>query len=196
MNLAEFTSAFEILIGHEGGYSDEAQDPGNWTGNAVGVGLLRGTKYGIASGSYSTELEALPQDARASMPASVADLTLDQAQAIYRVGYWDRVCCDALPPPLALLVFDAAVNNGVGRAALWLQEAAGAAADGDIGPQTLAAVTSAAAREGGAALCAEFMARRLMFMASLPTWPVFGLGWARRLSLLPFQAMTMTGATP
>jgi lysozyme family protein len=195
MSASEFASAFEILIGHEGGFSNEPRDPGNWTGNVVGSGSQRGTKYGIASGSYATELGALAPDVRAAMPESVADITLDQARAIYRAAYWDRVSCDALPPPLALLVFDAAVNNGVGRAARWLQEAAGAAVDGDIGPETLAAVTSACARAGGAAVCAEFMAQRLAFMASLSTWPVFGLGWSRRLSLLPFQAMTMSGAT-
>ena len=30
--------------------------------------------------------------------------------------------------------------------------------------------------------------RRLLFMAGLPTWGQFGLGWARRLCLLPYQA--------
>jgi lysozyme family protein len=53
-------------------------------------------------------------------------------------------------------------------------------------------VQRAAQTQGGAALCAEFLARRLSFMASLPTWRTFGLGWARRLCSLPYQSLTMT----
>ena len=96
---------------------------------------------------------------------------------------------DALPPPLALLVFDAAVNNGVGRAAVWLQLAAGAAPDGQLGPRTLAAVAAQAAAWPD--LAAEFHAQRMNYMAGLPTWRTFGLGWARRLARLPLQAATL-----
>ena len=103
----------------------------------------------------------------------------------------NRVEGEALPPPLALLVFDAAVNNGVGHAIRWLQSAVCVNADGQIGPATRAAIVSASSRSGGAAICAEFQAQRLAFMASLPTWRIFGLGWARRLCQLPYQSMNM-----
>ena len=171
-----FDRAFAVVVGHEGGYSAERADPGNWTGGTVGAGRLAGTRFGISAATY---------------PAlDIANLTLADAQAIYRRDYWDRVQADALPPALALLVFDAAVNNGVGRAGRWLQSAAGVAVDGQIGPATLAAVAKAAG--DGAALCGEFMALRLSFMASLPTWRAFGLGWARRLCALPYESLTMT----
>ena len=176
MSDTTFAQAFTLVIGHEGGYSDESADPGNWTGGAVGAGELRGTKFGISAGAYPD--------------LDIANLTLEQAQDIYRRDYWSRVRADDLPPPLALLVFDAAVNNGVGRATRWLQTAAGAVADGVIGPETMAAI-AAAAKGGGAGLCAEFQAQRLAFMAGLPTWRVFGLGWARRLCALPYQSLTM-----
>src|SRR5262249_31147441 len=57
---------------------------------------------------------------------------------IYRERYWLPASCPALPPPLALFHFDAAVNQGVAAAARLLQEAVGAAVDGEIGPETLA----------------------------------------------------------
>jgi hypothetical protein len=38
------------------------------------------------------------------------------------------------------------------------------------------------------------MAQRLAFMAALPTWKLFGLGWARRLCALPWQSLTMPDA--
>lgn len=170
-----FDQAFRIVVGEEGAYSCNAQDPGNWTGGACNVGRLLGTKYGIAACS------------RPSL--DISNLTLEEARDIYRTEYWNAVAADGLPPPLALLVFDAAVNNGVSRAVRWLQTAIGAKADGVIGPATLLALAKHAGQ--GAALCAEFQAQRLAFMASLPGWHVFGLGWARRLCRLPFNAMTM-----
>ena len=133
----------------------------------------------------------------ASQPPSypgtdIEGLTLAAAAELYRRDYWDRIRGDELPPPLALLVFDAAVNNGVGRAVRWLQQAAGVTPDGLIGMATLEAVSAHAG--GGAGLLSEFQAQRLMFMAGLPTWRTFGLGWARRLCSLPYQAVRMGGA--
>jgi lysozyme family protein len=176
--MTAFEHAFALVVGHEGGFDATKADPGNWTGGAVGQGELRGTKFGISAAAFPT--------------LDIANLTLADAQAIYKRDYWDRVSADALPPPLALLVFDAAVNTGVGRAARWLQGAVGVAVDGQIGPATLAALKASVAKSGGAALCAEFMAQRLTFMAALPTWRVFGLGWARRLCALPYESLSMT----
>jgi hypothetical protein len=45
--------------------------------------------------------------------------------------------------------------------------------------------------QGAVAVCAEFSARRLVFMTGLATWRTFGLGWARRLSQLPYQSLAM-----
>jgi lysozyme family protein len=156
--VAAFDQAFRLVIGHEGGFTANPADPGNWTGGAPGRGECRGTKFGIS--------------ARAYPDLDIADLTLDQAQAIYRRDYWDKLGAAALPPPLALLAFDAAVNNGLGRARQWLALARN--------------------QQTGAATCAEFLAQRVAFMASLPTWRSFGLGWARRLCRLPYESMTMT----
>jgi lysozyme family protein len=108
-------------------------------------------------------------------------------KALYQRDYWDRIGGDRLPASVALLVFDAAINNGTGRAVRWLQQAASVAQDGVIGPATLAPIGSIVAKpDGSAALCAELLAQRLTFMTSLPTWKSFGLGWARRLFRLPY----------
>jgi lysozyme family protein len=87
-------------------------------------------------------------------------------------------------------VFDAAVNNGTGRAVRWLQQVAQVPQDGVIGQRTLDAIGQAAARPGGVTdVCAEFLAQRLLFMTSLSTWKTFGLGWARRLCRLPYEML-------
>ena len=159
--MTAFEQAFGIVIGSEGGYVDNAADPGGRT------------KYGISQRSY---------------PAlDIAAMTLLDAQVIYKRDYWDKVRGDDLPPPLALLVFDAAVNCGLGRAARWLQAAVGVGQDGITGPGTLAAVQAGV----GWQVMARFGTERLIFMAGLPTWRQFGKGWAARLERLPYQAMSM-----
>jgi lysozyme family protein len=170
-----FDQVFTIVIGHEGGFTAAPSDPGNWTGGKCGLGICRGTNWGISAASYPD--------------LDIQHLSQADAAAIYQRDYWTPVAGDQLPPPLALLVFDAAVNNGVSRAVRWLQAILGVMQDGAIGPVTLAALAS---RDGdGATLCAEYLAQRLIFMAALPTWKTFGEGWARRLCALPFQAVSI-----
>jgi lysozyme family protein len=117
---------------------------------------------------------------------------LDDARAIYRRGYWDPVRGDELPPAIALLVFDAAVNSGPSRAIRWLQTALKVKIDGAIGPITICAAQQCAGQ--GAAVLAEYQAQRLVFMAGLPTWRTFGLGWTRRVCRMQFEAMRVGGS--
>ena len=74
--------AFAVVIGHEGGFCVERTDPGNWTGGAVGRGVLRGTKFGISAAAYPTQ--------------DIANLTPEAAATIYRRDYWNRVLADHL----------------------------------------------------------------------------------------------------
>jgi lysozyme family protein len=175
-----FTQAFGLVVGHEGGFSAEPGDAGNWTSGVVGHGTLRGSKFGISAAAYPT--------------LDIANLTLPAAELIYRRDYWQRISGDVLPPGLALLVFDAAVNNGVDHAVRWLQVALGVEVDGDLGPQTRGALQAAVKAGNHTSLCVEFHAQRMNFMAGLATWRSFGLGWARRLCSLPYQSLTMGGA--
>lgn len=179
--MSSFDRAFDILIGHEGGFTDNPRDPGNWTGGAIGQGVLRGTRWGISAAAYP-ELD-------------IAALILAEARAIYRRDYWDPVLADALPPSIALLAFDAAVNCGVRTAIRWLQGAVGAAPDGIAGPRTRAAAARACAtQEGRERVATKMLARRNLHNAALRAWGDFGLGWSRRLFALPFQAMRMEEA--
>ena len=150
--IARFDAAFKALIDHEGGYVNHPKDPGGET------------QFGITKRSYPH--------------LNIRDLTLDDARAIYRRDFWDRLQCDALPMAARFQVFDAAVNSGPGNAARWLQAAAGVAQDGLIGPATRQAVDAM----HPAALVARFNAARLLFMTSLSTWPTFSRGWARRIA--------------
>jgi lysozyme family protein len=150
-----FDQAFDLLIGHEGGYVNHPSDPGgetNW-------GVTR--RVAIQEG-YSGDMRHLSRDT---------------AKAIYRKKYWDAVKADELPPVLRYAVFDAAVNSGVSQAVKWLQQSVDVADDGVLGPMTLAA-----AKKADFLALPNMLGRRLDFMTSLPTWGAFGRGWARRIA--------------
>jgi len=150
--MTEFDSAFERLIGSEGGYVNDLRDPG------------METKFGISKRSYPD--------------LDIKSLTIEQAKSIYKRDYWDRAHCDSLHPIIAFQVFDAAVNSGIGQSIRFLQRAIGVADDGVIGPLTLAAIQ----RRETAELIARFNAERLEFMTKLSTWEIFSKGWARRIA--------------
>jgi len=168
-----FENAFKTVVGVEGGYTANPLDPGNWTGGKCRVGQCNGTKFGVSAASYPS--------------LNIASLTLADAQDIYRRDYWNKIVGDQLPPALALLVFDAAVNSGSDRAVKWLQTALSVSADGIVGPITIAAARQSSGK--GAALLAEYQAQRLLFLSALPTWRVFGLGWTRRVCSMQFEAL-------
>lgn len=170
-----FQACVSWVISWEGGYSNDAGDPGNWTGGAVGAGQLLGTKYGISASAYPT--------------MDIPNLTVAEAQVLYARDYWTPIQGDALPPALAMVVFDGAVNSGVVQSAQWLQLVLGVTTDGDIGPETLAAAT--AYPSGTPELCWEALAQRVAANGCDTNFSVFGLGWSRRTSALAFQAAGM-----
>ena len=151
-----FTTAFEKLLKHEGGYVNHKDDKGG------------ATRYGV------TEAVAREVGYRGNM----RELPLDLAQRIYKDRYWDAVQAEHLPADVRYAVFDAAVNSGVAQAAKWLQRACGVKDDGVIGPQTIRAA-NALHPEG---LKRKMLAQRLRFMATLANWPRFGRGWANRIA--------------
>jgi lysozyme family protein len=165
MDSAAFRRAIGFTLSDriEGDFTDDPEDRGNWTGGAKGKGELKGTKYGISAAAYPH--------------LDIASLRKDEAIDIYWRDYWIPVRGDDLPPRLAGLVFDAAVNHGVGDAARMLQRAVGATVDGVIGPRTLAA-----SRQGEQDVAiANFLAERLIDYMKAPTWKTHGRGWSRRL---------------
>lgn len=161
-----FMRCFTFTLGAEGGFTKTASDPGNWTGGAVGQGVLHGTKYGISAAAY---------------PAlDIENLSEQDAENIYRRDYYEPLHGDDLALPVTMVLFDGAVNAGLHRAVIWLQQAAGQTADGVLGPLSLRAVKAA----DGVSLAREMLARRIDFCARLPVWPDFGLGWSRRVIAL------------
>ena len=106
----------------------------------------------------------------------IANLTREDAKAIYLRDFWQRGRMDQYDPAITFQVFDMAVNSGIETAVRILQRAAGVADDGDIGPVTLAAINAKSTTD----MLMLFIAHRLKFWTKLSTWPRFGRGWANR----------------
>lgn len=158
-----FERAFKYVVGIEGVYSNDPDDPGNWTGGEKGKGVLKGTKYGISAKAYPT--------------LDIENLTLAQAKEIYRKDYWQAARCNVWDKGLAFCVFDCAVNQGISTAVKCLQRAASVNDDGKIGPHTLDAV----ARLSPLAAIEQFQAERILVYAELAMWHKYRRGWMRRV---------------
>jgi lysozyme family protein len=163
---ANFADCLEIVLHFEGGYSDHPSDPGGATNHGITRAVLSEWRGKQVSKS------------------DVKALSLDEARDIYEARYWNAVCGDELPSGIDLIVFDCAVNQGVGRAIRLLQQSLQITPDGKFGPVTLAAVRNRPQHE----IVVEYGARRMNAYGLLRTlFPVFGLGWSRRLMEV-FQA--------
>lgn len=160
----DFDTAFDRLIGHEGSYSEDPRDPGNWTGGRPNVGELKGTKFGIAANTYGD--------------IDIKGLTLEHAKAIYKRDWWDKIYADELPFALAFQMWDFAVNAGMPKSVQGVQYAVGTAQDGRMGPATLGAVKRTELND----ILLRFNAYRLRHYTSLSTWPTWGKGWTNRVA--------------
>ena len=92
-----FNKCVQFVFDREGRiYENVDRDPGG------------GTKFGISKKSYPN--------------LDIENLTEEQAADIYYRDYWIPMCCDNYAAPLALAIFDTAVNQGTGMAKQILQE--------------------------------------------------------------------------
>jgi len=164
-----FEESLAHVLKHEGGYVDHPKDPGG------------ATNLGCTKKVWEEWVghEVTKDDIKA--------LTIADVSPLYKQRYWDKCRGDDLPRGVDFAVFDLAINSGVGRASKLLQRAVGVAADGAIGPATLAAVANANPRELATKICEL----RLAFLQALPTWETFGKGWGRRVKETEKTAFNM-----
>jgi lysozyme family protein len=157
------TVAFPFMLGSEGGFDDDPRDRGNWTDGAFGKkgGVLKGTKYGIASHVYP-ELD-------------IKNLTVEQARAIYKRDYAAKVAYDQMPAGVDVSVYDMGVNAGPSRSMALLKGALGASS-----ASAAALAQAATLSKDKIAVIKGFSAKRLAFYKGLSTFKTYGRGWTRR----------------
>lgn len=150
----QFAEALDHILLYEGGLVDHPQDPG-------GI-----TKYGISLRAYP-ELGA----------DGIRNLTKKKAGELYKRDYWDAAHCADFPDYLRLMLFDCAVNQGVGYAVKAAQAAVNAKTDGTVGPKTIDAAKRAEPHKA----LHKFAMNRFLRYKNNKNWNVFGDGWASRL---------------
>ena len=181
MARSRFDICLDEVLDQEGGYVDHPSDPGG----ATNMGITRKT---LARWRLVSPWWSLPKSA-------VMALQRTEAAKIYRASYWDRCRAGQFPAGLDLALFDFAVNSGPDRAIRTLQAELDVAADGQVGPLTLGAVETYAARKGLGALIGALCDRRLAFLNRLPTFATFGRGWTNRVAAIRAAALDAAGTT-
>jgi lysozyme family protein len=147
----DFDKAFEIVVGLEGGYVNDPHDPGGET------------KFGVSKRAYPM--------------LDIAALELADAKELYLNDYWRRCQCQAMPWPIALMLFDSAINQGPRSAISLLQKGMGVVADGVLGPITLDALLTG----DGPSTLVNTAAERLLRYAGHAEFARYGRGWTRRV---------------
>lgn len=155
--MADFETAVTKTIRREGGdqFTEDPDDPGG------------ATRYGISK--------------RAHPEVDPKNLSLEGAKAIYRKDYWDPLQGDAVTSQLlAELVFDSAVNMGVGQAIKLAQIAAGLEPTGTLDAGTLQAMNEADPTSFAAAYVLAKITRYLALVKKNRKLEKYFYGWVRR----------------
>jgi lysozyme family protein len=169
----EFEKCLPPILVQEGGYSNDAHDPGGMT------------DYGIIQREYDAKRRAW------GLPTQwVKNISADEYRTIYYTDYW-LPDCPKLYAGLDLEVFNMNVNGGPHRSTVLLQEAIDVTADGAFGPVTEAAVKNL---WGSEKVINTFKANADAFYKSLPAFKYFGKDWLRRDFEIGTQADTMDKA--
>jgi lysozyme family protein len=104
----DFEKCLEFVLKMEGGFSDNPDDHGG------------ATNFGIIQTEYDRFRRA-----NGLACQSVRFILQTEVRAIYKASYWSEIHGDYVEMPLCMVLFDTAVNNGVGRAIEFLNEYCG-----------------------------------------------------------------------
>ena len=166
-----FSASLGFVLASEGGFTSDDRDPGNAGGKCTNLGVTQKAGEDYVGHPVSRAVMQF------LTPAAVAPF--------YHAKYWDAAHCDFMSSGLDYMLFDFAVNAGVGRAVKTLQSAAGADPDGSIGLQTLTAIAISPD------ILLDFSVAKQSFYKSLPTFATFGKGWLKRVDDVLHRAQIM-----
>ncbi|WP_445453079.1 glycosyl hydrolase 108 family protein [Flavobacterium sp. 25HG05S-40] len=118
--MANFEEAYKRTGIFEGGYTDDEDDNGNWTGGKKDLGKLIGTKYGISAPVLMQYMGKLPT------VQEMKNLSLLTVKDIYKRFYWTPIRGNEINnQDMANSIYDMAVNAGVGASIKMAKRAKG-----------------------------------------------------------------------
>lgn len=178
-----FENDLSIVLGFEGGYANNPNDPGG------------ATNFGVTQKTYDAFRVTNHLDKQ-----SVEKISQNEVNAIYK-GYYNGARCNELEishPKTSLCHFDCAINQGIAAACYILQRAINAVwheakvtTDGVIGPKTLEALKPL--RDADVLL--EYLnlrkARYDQLIAARPNMGEFKSSWYDRLNKIASRSTLM-----
>lgn len=172
--MADFKTAFDLMIGHEGGYVNDPDDPGGET--YKGVSRKNWSKWpGWITIDILKRQAGFP--ANLDRDNELQELVMD----FYRVNFWDKIQGDQIGnQEIAGTVFDFAVNAGVSTAISLAQFTAGVKSDGITGKNTLAALNGVKMDFFLAAYTVAKIARYVNIVKKRPSSRKYFYGWVLR----------------
>lgn len=166
----KFKTCLAHILKFEGGNVDHPADPGGRTGQ------------GILQREYDKW-----RGAQGKAKRDVWDMSDAERDTIYWENYWGVSRLDDFSLPVAFLLFDTSVLNGVGFATRNAQRTAGVRQDGKLGPISRAAINAADKSE----FLDRFQFHRRNYLRTRPAWPTFGKGWFNRMDQVEKIAQAM-----
>ncbi len=196
VKMANFNEAFDITMGHEGGYVNDPDDVGGETYRGITkrfepnwVGWTIITKY--------REESNFPDNIKEGTDGwNVLDT---HVREIYKNKYWNPFCGDEiLSQAVANEMFDTGINMGVGRAVKFLQRSLSLlnrnqklypdlTDDGAFGRKTLGSLRIYLAQDSDTVLLTMMNVMQgqhyIKYMTKSPTQEKFARGWFTRVTL-------------
>lgn len=141
--MADFNIAYQLTSNVEGGYSNDPNDNGNWTGGEKGEGFLVGTNWGVTAPEYAVYLKRVPT------VGDMKDIPKSTALKILKTNYWDSLNIDFINDQrMGNELYDTGINMGVRTAGKFLQRVLNVSiktdltVDGIVGSKTIGAFNS------------------------------------------------------
>lgn len=121
--MANFDLSFEILMRHEGGFTNSKLDMGG------------PTNMGITQGALAHWYN------RPVTVEQIQTLDIETAKLFYKANFWELMKLDSIQnDKLAAIIFDMGVLRGPNRVIQDLQHVLGLDSDGIMGPQTIESI--------------------------------------------------------
>jgi lysozyme family protein len=160
-----FPHLLKVVLDHEGGFVSDPMDAGG------------ATNKGVTQNTYESYRKSQKQPVR-----PVKQITNAEVEKIYRSRYFNAAGCDRYTEPLALVMFDTAVNFGVGRAYNFLATSLGVspALDNNLIRDRTAAKDALTQKRLAYGVADQRIAYRHARVKQSPSQNRFLKGWLRR----------------